>query len=46
VRGGRGRAGRGKTKFVLVLNAACMHVVLYFVSLSHISVLLLQPLSI
>ena len=46
VRGGRGRAGRGETKFVLVLNAACMHVVSHFVSLSHISVLLLQPLSI
>ncbi len=46
VRGGRGRAGRGGNKFVLVLNAACTHVVLHFVSLSHISVLLLQPLSI
>ncbi len=32
---------RGETKFVLVLNAACMHVVLHYVSLSHISVLLL-----
>jgi hypothetical protein len=46
VKGGRGRAGRGETKFVLVLNAACMHVALHYVSLSHISVLLLQPLSI
>ena len=36
----RGRAERGENKFVLVLNAACMHVVLHFVSLSHISVLL------
>jgi hypothetical protein len=48
VRGGgesrEGREGRGENKFVLVLNAACMHVVLHFVSLSHISVLLLQPL--
>ncbi len=46
MKGGRGRAGRGETKFVLVLNAACMHVALHYVSLSHISVLLLQPLSI
>ncbi len=38
--GGRGRAGRGENEFVLVLNAACMHVVLHFVSLSHIRVLL------
>jgi hypothetical protein len=44
--GGRGRAGRGENNFVLVLNVACMHVVLHYVSLSHISVLLLQPLSI
>ncbi len=44
--GGRGSAGRRENKFVLVLNAACMHVVLHYVSLSHISVLLLQPLSI
>jgi hypothetical protein len=44
--GGRGRTGRSENKFVLVLNAACMHVVLHHVSLSHISVLLLQPLSI
>jgi hypothetical protein len=44
--GGRGRAGRREYKFILVLNAACMHVALHYVSLSHISVLLLQPLSI
>ena len=43
---GRGRAGRRENKFVLVLNAACMHVVLRYVSLSHISVLLWRPLSI
>jgi hypothetical protein len=41
--GGRGRAGRRESKYVLALNATCMHV---DVSLSHISVLLLQPLSI
>jgi hypothetical protein len=35
-----GRAGRSENKFVLVLNAACMHVVLHYVSFSHISVLL------
>jgi hypothetical protein len=46
MRGGRGRAGRSENKFVLVLNAAYMHLVLHYVSLSHISVLLLQPLSI
>ncbi len=44
--GCEGGAGRSENKFVLVLNAACMNVVLHYVSLSHISVLLLQPLSI
>ncbi len=34
VRGGRGRAGRSENKFVLVLNAACMHVVLHYFTLS------------
>ncbi len=38
---GVGRRGRSESKYVLALNATCMHV-----SLSHISVLLLQPLSI
>ncbi len=42
--GGRGRAGRSENKFVLVLNAACMHVVLHYVSLSHISVLPPPPI--
>ncbi len=41
-----GGAGRGENKYVLALNAACMHLLLHYVSLSHISVLLLQPLSI
>jgi hypothetical protein len=41
--GGEERAGRGENKYVLALNATCMHI---DVSLSHISVLLLQPLSI
>ncbi len=43
VGGGGERAGRGENKYVLALNATCMHI---DVSLSHISVLLLQPLSI
>ncbi len=44
VRGGCGGGrGRSESKYVLALNATCMHV---DVSLSHISVLLLQPLSI
>jgi hypothetical protein len=37
--GGGGGGGR-ESKFVLVLDAACMHVALHYVSLSHISVLL------
>ncbi len=44
--GGRGRAGRRENKLALGLNAACMHVDSRYVSLSLISVLLLQPLSI
>ena len=32
--------GERESKSVLVLDAACMHVVLHYVSLSHISVLL------
>ncbi len=44
--GGRGRAGRRENKLALGLNAACMHADLHYVSLFHISVLLLQPLSI
>ncbi len=39
-----GGAGRGENKYALALNAACMHLLLHYVSLSHISVLLLQPL--
>ncbi len=46
VGGGSGRAGRRENKLALGLNAACMHVVLHYVSISHISVMLLQPLSI
>ncbi len=41
-----GGAGRGENKYVLALNAACMHLLLHYISLSHISILLLQPLSI
>ncbi len=40
---GVGGGGRSESKYVVALNATCMHV---DVSLSHISVLLLQPLSI
>ncbi len=40
--GGRGKGREGENKYVLALNATCMHI---DVSLSHIPVLLLQPLS-
>jgi hypothetical protein len=41
--GGGGKGREGENKYVLALNATCMHI---DVSLSHISILLLQPLSI
>ncbi len=43
VKGGGGRAGR-REQIRPVLDAACMHVALHYVPLSHISVLLLQPI--
>ncbi len=43
---GEGEGREGREQLALVLDAACMHVVLHFVSLSHISILLQRPLSI
>jgi hypothetical protein len=36
----RGRGGGGEGRSALVLDAACLHLILHYVSLSHISILL------